>query len=349
MVKHVTIHLTKTCNLNCEFCHVAAQCGGKDTNKTDRHILENLFVPSVESISIAGGEPFFVKDKLYDLLGQIPTDMKSVGITTNGLLLTDEDIKILKEKNVRLQFSMDGTPLDHEANRGKNTYSKSLENMKKAISAGIRTDVLTTVSKDNMYHIAEYIKSVDNLGIANIMLLHFTPKGRGAFIPELEVTQSEWMRFCVGLGKNLKDLKTRVWIQPRFMAVSSVQRMDKTRMIYLCNCHRFEYAYVDIDDGMVYPCGLAYNTPLGIGSLKNEKLQDLVQRALAQDNVPEECKSCENVELCKGGAKCYAWLAKKDIFAKDPGCSGGNIIPVCPFPAQYVAGPVMKTKMPTIV
>ena len=113
MVKHVTIHLTKTCNLNCEFCHVAAQCKGKDTNKIDRQILENLFAPTVESISIAGGEPFFVKGKLYDLLDQIPESMKSVGITTNGLLLNDKDIQILKKKNVRLLFSMDGTPLDH--------------------------------------------------------------------------------------------------------------------------------------------------------------------------------------------------------------------------------------------
>ena len=221
--------------------------------------------------------------------------------------------------------------------------------MKKANSAGIRTDVLTTVTKDNMYHMEEYIKSVDELGIENLMLLHFTPKGRGAYIPEQEVPQLEWMRFCVELGKNLKELKTRVWIQPRFMMKSSVQKMDKERMVQLCNCHRFEYAYVDIDDGMVYPCGLAYNTPLEIGSLKNEKLQDLIQRAVAENQIPKECKNCENVELCKGGAKCYAWLIKKNICAKDPHCSGGNIIPVCPFPAEYIAGPKMKTKVPTIV
>lgn len=349
MVKHITIHITKTCNLNCEFCHVAARCGEKDTNKIDMRILRNLFAPTVESISIAGGEPFFVKDKLYDLLNQIPENVKSVGITTNGLLLEDEDIQILKKKNMRLQFSMDGTPPDHEANRGKNTFSKSLENMKKAIAAGIRTDVLTTVSKDNMHHMDEYIKSVDDLGIENIMLLHFTPKGRGAYMPELEVPQLEWMRFCMEFGKNCGAKKTRVWIQPRFMMKSSVQRMDKARMVQLCNCHRFEYAYVDIDDGMVYPCGLAYNTPLGIGSLKDETLQELVQCALAKDQVPKECKNCESVEVCQGGAKCYAWLVKKDICAKDPYCSGGNIIPICPFPAEYIAGPKMRTKIPTIV
>lgn len=349
MVKHITIHLTKTCNLNCEFCHVAAQCDGKDTNRIDRKILGNLLAPTVESISIAGGEPFFVKDKLYDLLNQLPESMKSVGITTNGLLLEDEDIQTLKKKDVRLQFSLDGMPLYHETNRGKNTFSKSLENMKKAIAAGIRTDVLTTVSKDNMYSIEEYIKHVDDLGIENIMLLHFTPKGRGAYMSELEVSQLEWMRFCTELGKNLGELKTRVWIQPRFMMKSSVQRMDKARMVQLCNCHRFEYAYVDIDDGKVYPCGLAYNTPLGIGSIKDKKLQDLIQRAVVEDQIPKECKNCENVEFCKGGAKCYAWLVKKNISAKDPHCSGGNIIPICPFPAEYIAGPKMKTKLPTIV
>ena len=63
MVKHVTVHLTKKCNLSCEFCHVSAECGGRDEMAINQSIVNNLFIPSVKSVSIAGGEPFYVKNK----------------------------------------------------------------------------------------------------------------------------------------------------------------------------------------------------------------------------------------------------------------------------------------------
>lgn len=349
MIKHVTIHITKNCNLNCEFCHVAAVYGGSDHNQIDKKLLENLFVPSLKSISIAGGEPFFVKEKLYGFLAQVPEYIESIAVTTNGLLVTESDIEILKAKNIRLQISLDGTFFHHEKNRGSNTFNCSLNTLKKAIRAGIRVDVLTTVTKNNMNDIAEYIKSIDDLGIQNITLLHFTPKGRGAYQPEQEVTQAEWIYYCLNLHKKLDSIRTRVWIQPRFMVKDQIIKLNPFRTVQLCNCHRFEYAYVDIDDGKVYPCGLTYGTPLEIGSLQEENLMQLTQRALSQANVPDVCRNCKNVSLCKGGAKCYSWLCNGNIDEKDPFCTNGNILPICPFPAEYVAGPGMKTDRPTII
>ena len=349
MVKHVTVHITSSCNLNCEFCHVNAECGGIDTSKIDSKILENLFVPSVESISIAGGEPFYVKEKLYDFIEQIPQTVKSVAVTTNGLLITEEDILKLKQKNIRLQFSLDGTILYHEKNRGKNTYQKSLSNLKKAVDAGIRVDILTTVSNENMDYIVDYLKDIDDIGAQNITLLHFTPKGRGAFRPELEVPKEKWIQFCLTLKEKLENSKTRTWIQPRFLSKWQLEKFDQTRQVYLCNCYRFEYAYVDICNGMIYPCGLAYGTPLGIGNLKTENLQNLADKAVLQAEIPDECKSCKDVQLCKGGAKCYSWLHSADLQRKDADCTNGAFFPICPFPAQYVTGAKMHTDKPTII
>ena len=349
MVKHVTIHITNHCNLNCEFCHVGAEFGGTDYSKLDLEILKNLFVPTLESISIAGGEPFYVKEKLYKFIAQIPQSVKSIAATTNGLLLTEDDFSKLKKRNVRLQFSIDGTAMYHEKNRGENTYQQSFANLKKAIEAGIRVDVLTTVTNKNMNHIAEYVKDIDGIGILNITLLHFTPKGRGSFCPELEVPMEKWIQFCISLKESLAGCKTRIWIQPRFLTQRQLKEFDQQRQIQLCNCYRFEYAYVNIDSGMVYPCGLAYNTPLGIGTLKEDNLQNLADSAVRRAEIPEECKNCSDVSLCKGGAKCYAWLQTGDILRKDLNCTQGTFFPICPFPAQYIAGPEMNKKRPTIV
>lgn len=349
MVKHITVHITSTCNLNCEFCHVAAKFNNNEEEPLDVQMLDNLFTPSVESISIAGGEPFFVKKKLYEFLNYIPDSIKDIAITTNGLLISEEDIEMLKMKRIRLQMSLDGMDIYHEKNRGENTYGKSIDSLKKAVNAGIRVDALTTVSNDNIEHISKFIKSIDDLGIENLTLLHFTPKGRGSFRPELEVPYDEWIRLIARLRKELNDVNTRIWIQPRYLTRNTIEMLDKSRSIHLCNCFTFKYAYVNVCDGSVYPCGLAYDTPLKVGSIKTNSLQYLANEAVKNTTVPKECSCCDAVDICKGGAKCYGLLGSGSVDKRDSHCKGGKVIPICPFPAMYIAGPKMKTNKPTIV
>jgi len=349
MLKHLTIHLTKACNLNCEYCHVAAEAGLKDDNTIDKRIIDNLFAPSLKSVSVAGGEPFYVKRKLYGFLNFIPENIESVAITTNGLLIDDEDFNIIKDKNIRLQFSVDGNVKEHENNRGKGTYQTVIYNIKKAIDNGIRVDVLTTVSNENINDIENFINKIDEIGVENISLLHFTPKGRGGYRPENEVSKTKWIKFCYGLKRMTCNAKTRIWVQPRFLTIEQINNMEEDRKINMCNCHRFEYAYVDIDDGVVYPCGLAYDTPLSIGTLKEFDIDSLIRRAIEKDTIPDECSNCSLAAKCGGGAKCYAWLGKKRLNAKDPWCNHDGFVPICPFPAVYVGGPNMKTEKPTIV
>ena len=349
MLKHLTIHLTKACNLNCENCHVAATAGLIDDNGIDKNIIENLFVPSLKSVSIAGGEPFYVKEKLYEFLKFVPKDIESVAITTNGLLINNEDFSIIKNKKIRLQFSVDGNANDHENNRGKGTYKKIIDNIKKAVDNGIRVDILTTVSNKNINDIYKFIREIDVLGVENISLLHFTPKGRGVYRSENEVSKADWIRFCYDLKKMTCNVSTRIWVQPRFITIEQLNNMEENRKINMCNCHRFEYAYVDIDDGVVYPCGLAYDTPLAIGTLKEYNIDYLIKNALEKNMIPIECSKCSLVSKCGGGAKCYAWLEKKRLDEKDPWCKNDGFVPICPFPAVYVSGPKMKTDRPTIV
>lgn len=349
MIKHITVHLTSSCNLKCENCHVDAYFGREQEQLIDRTILGNLFVPSLESISIAGGEPFNVKEKLYDFIDCIPKHIKSVAVTTNGLLLTESDFEKLYDRNVRLQFSVDGTDSLHEANRGSHTYINTIENIKKAIAKGIRVDILTTVSYMNMDSIKPFLIEMDSYGVSNITLLHFTPKGRGAYKPELEVSKKDWIYFCQKMRIELNDLNAHIWIQPRYLTRRQIQQVKETRDVHVCNCYRYEYAYIDINSGEVYPCGLAYHTPLGIGNIKDKSLQELADEAILKCITPAECEKCTDLELCKGGARCYAWLWDEDLTKKDPHCSKDSFFPICPFPAVQIAGAQMTTKRPTIV
>ena len=349
MVEHITVHLTNRCNLKCTYCHVAADCGRGEGSRVDQRWIERMLLPSVESVSIAGGEPILVKDRLYHFLNEIPESVKSIAVTTNGILLQESDFIKMKKKGIRLQFSVDGMAEGHEKNRGGYTFQKTMSSIKRALEHKIRVDILTIVSKKNIGEMIPYIRMIDTLGVDNLTLLHFTPKGRGAFQPEQEISQGEWMQFCYGELSKLRDISVRVWVQPRFLTRKQAEKISRVREVQICNMHRWEYAYIDSVRGDVYPCGLAFQTDLKIGNLEDASLDMLVQKALEDVRVPEECGECKNHLLCKGGAKCYAWLAYGDMNQRDPYCSGRDILPICPFPAVQAIGRKMKTKRPTIV
>lgn len=352
MISHITLHLTDACNLKCDFCHVAAKrntsnpCGIIDDND-----IRKLFAASVGGVSVAGGEPFIDKGKLYHLLDLIPDTIPSIAVTTNGTLLMDGDFAALKARNVRLQFSVDGNKDEHEANRGGNTYGILRNNMEKAIATGLRVDLLTTVGKSNMDSIISFVEEMDRPGIDNMTLLHFTPKGRGTMHRGEEIDDIAWFGFVTSIGKKLQTRHMRVWIQPRVLTEEMVKACNSVRDITFCNCHDPRYAYVDLTTGNVYPCGLAYDTPLCFGSICDSScatINDVVKNR-DQFRIPSDCMDCPSLSSCKGGAKCYAWLENRDFNAKDPHCRGNSLLPICPFPAVLVSGPSMRTVKPTIV
>lgn len=352
MIKHLTLHITDSCNLRCEYCHVAAIGNTSITNSfICDDVLVKLFSESVFSVSVAGGEPFLDKQRLYHLLDLIPSTIQSVGVTTNGTLLEDRDFDILKTRNVRLQFSIDGKKEHHEDNRGEHTYELLNRNIDKAIYNGLRVDLLTTVSNSSIGSIIPFVKEFDKEGIDNITLLHFTPKGRGKVQGFEEVDDIEWFGFVISIGKKLNNKFTKVWIQPRFLTEELVKQCNSVRDITFCNCFDPQYAYVDLTTGNVYPCGLSFGTPICFGNISDSSIRTIndVMKKNEKFMIPRECTDCQKLSLCKGGAKCYSWLEAHDFNRKDPHCQDNYLLPICPFPAIMVSGPSMKTKQPTIV
>jgi radical SAM protein with 4Fe4S-binding SPASM domain len=291
-----------------------------------------------------------MKKRLYDFIEKALKYVKNIAITTNGILITDEDLEILKKKDIRLQFSIDGLEAYHDQIRGEGTFKRTLKNIKKAVEYGLSVNILTTVSRENLSEIPELLKFVDKLGVENVHLLHFTPKGRGKILPEIEMHPEEWMEFVDKVGGFTKNVRT--WIQPRFLKPEDLSGLDPERAITKCNHLKYDFAYIDLESGEVYPCGLAYDTELRIGNLKERSLPEIVSSHLKRvdELTPKECAGCSQESVCAGGAKCYALYRYGDILRKDPFCTDiERFIPICPFPAVLVGGPGMKTMKPTVV
>uniref|UniRef100_A0A182WHQ8 Molybdenum cofactor biosynthesis protein 1 n=1 Tax=Anopheles minimus TaxID=112268 RepID=A0A182WHQ8_9DIPT len=111
---YLRISLTERCNLRCKYCMPAegVQLTQKAQLLTTAEVirLANLFVTEgVRKIRLTGGEPTVRKD-LTEIVGQLKATnplLESVGITTNGLMLTRQLVGLQRAGLDALNVSLD--------------------------------------------------------------------------------------------------------------------------------------------------------------------------------------------------------------------------------------------------
>lgn len=111
---YLRISLTERCNLRCKYCMPAegVQLTPKDRLLTSAEVirLANLFVTEgVRKIRLTGGEPTVRKD-LTEIVAQLKATnplLESVGITTNGLMLTRQLVGLQRAGLDAINVSLD--------------------------------------------------------------------------------------------------------------------------------------------------------------------------------------------------------------------------------------------------
>lgn len=139
-----TLYLTENCNLKCNYCYEGNDKRSKTLNNQDLEKAISFIVqnnPQNENINLTflGGEPLLNKDAIYlcmDIINHKWSQSKELfkfHITTNGILLDKEIIKLFKENNVDVSISIDGDKRTHNLNRrsknGTDVYEDIIENM----------------------------------------------------------------------------------------------------------------------------------------------------------------------------------------------------------------------------
>lgn len=110
---YLRISLTERCNLRCQYCMPAegVTLSKKSNLLTTEEVLRvaDLFVKSgVTKIRLTGGEPTIRKD-LVDIIANLKKlqGLKTVGITTNGLVLTKKLVELQRAGLDALNISLD--------------------------------------------------------------------------------------------------------------------------------------------------------------------------------------------------------------------------------------------------
>jgi GTP 3',8-cyclase len=217
--RKLRISVTDRCNMRCMYCmpYNNTEWFEDDNILSYEEIvkLTNIFVGlGVEKIRLTGGEPT-IRPKIECLISALSeiNGIKSISMTTNGLLLSDDKAKKLKEVGLEgVNISLDTFRADRfKSICGIDGVGQVLASIKAADYAGLKLKINTVVIKGwNDDEIIDFAKFARNTG-HTVRFIEFMPlDGTGIWRPELVVSKKEMIDIIDNNVMNLVPLNNNI-------------------------------------------------------------------------------------------------------------------------------------------
>lgn len=153
IVKSMCLMVAHDCNLRCKYCFGDTGEYGGDRELMSKEVGEAAIEYIIEhsgprkhcEVDFFGGEPLVNMPVVKHVTAYVRRREQETGkefkltLTTNGMLLNDENIKFLNDNNVSLVLSMDGRKEVHDRMRpdagGNGTYDRCVANFRKFVAS----------------------------------------------------------------------------------------------------------------------------------------------------------------------------------------------------------------------
>ena len=178
----LTLMVNRACNLRCTYCYT----GDKRYASMPDAIGECAIDRAVASVSrggtlelgFFGGEPMLEARKIRHFIdyAQLRTEAEekhlTIGLTTNGTIVTPEAWSLMTSPDVELAVSHDGLPAVHDAHRraadGRETSDLVLATMRGLFEAGKDFRVISVVRPDTVEFLVSGVCFLERFGVCAI-------------------------------------------------------------------------------------------------------------------------------------------------------------------------------------
>jgi MoaA/NifB/PqqE/SkfB family radical SAM enzyme/glycosyltransferase involved in cell wall biosynthesis/predicted O-methyltransferase YrrM len=170
-----TLYITKRCNSRCATCYLWKTKDASTELSCEKwqYSIAKLKACGIENIWFSGGE-CLLRDDIHRLIEAAKIhDFKSIGLTTNGLLLNEKiiDDLILSGAN-SFQISLDGLSSLYSELRGVDCADRVMNNIRLLTSKKVSVQILTNLSQiniDDLVGIAQFASSVGAKWFPNLL------------------------------------------------------------------------------------------------------------------------------------------------------------------------------------
>jgi len=281
-------------------------------------------------ITFTGGEPFIIKRELFRVIAYCRKKYPEIrfGILSNGTLITEQDAKKLKKMAPSyVQISLDGaTEKTHDDLRGKGNFKRAIAGIKRLVSNGVRTTVMTVTSKKNKKEIPKLMGLCKELGVSSFSVSELVPEGNGRQLRQKMLKPEELKELYVSIAekraeieKNGGQLKLDTY-RPLWVLLEKDLKKRKLCAKAGGACSAGFSALALMPNGDVMPCR---RMDAVIGNLTKQTFFDIWYASelleKLRDSNNSECNTCKFYERC-GGCKAVSKAMLGSFWKKDPLC-----------------------------
>ncbi len=174
--------LTHRCNLRCAYCYAGAKSDRTMSLETARKALDLAFEYPHEHVRIApfGGEPLLEAALLDAIATEAGQRAERAGkkvrftMTTNGTMLTDENLEMLRGHGFRIVVSLDGDREAHDAARrfadGSSSFDAVVAGLERARGVLGTRRTLSVVHPGNVRRLTASFDFLVSLGVNQLSL-----------------------------------------------------------------------------------------------------------------------------------------------------------------------------------
>ncbi|MBR3952726.1 MAG: thioether cross-link-forming SCIFF peptide maturase [Oscillospiraceae bacterium] len=337
-IKSMCLHISHDCNLRCKYCFASTGDFGKGRKlmpvETGKKAIDFLLTHSGNrhnlELDFFGGEPLMNWDAVKEIVDYARSKEEEYNkkfrftVTTNGVLLNDENIDYINKEMKNVVLSLDGRKCVNDNMRltinGKGSYDIFVPKFQKLVEKRLEGEnkeyyARGTFTKNNLdfaqdvYHIADDL-GFDQLSVEPVIA---DPSEPYAITEEdLPAIFAEYEKLAVEMIRRKKE-EGRCFNFFHFM-IDLDQGPCAIKRLRGCGCGN-EYVSVT-PDGDIYPCHqFVGNDEWKMGNLDDETLDIEMKDKFACSNIytKEGCKDCWCKFYCSGGCNANNYSFNKDI------------------------------------
>jgi len=312
-LKCVHLSLSSNCNLKCKYCYAAERKESNDQYLSlddYKRIVDDLGkLSSHITYTITGGEPL-LNPLWKDVARYIKSKKNTLFLLTNGTLINDLNIQLIKELFDLVTISIDGpTKESHALTRGNN-----FNRVVKAIELLDKHEVNYTLSM-----------TVTRLNIDQVEPMAKRWGARLNYAPLFPVSDYAGDELSITGDEYYQALANAFGVNPLSYCESS---LDVSRWIQNHKCAIGDNEISISATGDVYPCQLLHNQHFFAGNTHNSSIIEIYKNSvvlhecakLDVDNI-EKCKDCAIRYICGGACRARGYYETGDVKKSGDFCN----------------------------
>lgn len=259
----IQLSLTNLCRHKCIHCYKGDVIEIKNLDIAYILKLLNFVKGKTKHIQLTGGEPLMYTN-FFNIIEEYSNDF-IFSITTSGCVSINNKLLITLKKFNTVQVSLYGIDEnihDSFANR-KGSFKCVISNINKMVSHGIRVDVSTIVTKNNIDMIEQFIIFCIKMKVSSVIFGKMSKVGRAVKLNGYYLS-SENEKY---VEDKLKEYSSKYNSKINIMLWSNKKSISSSK-IFKCGAGITQW--VIKEDGKILPCNLVDSEFFNMGSLYNE-------------------------------------------------------------------------------